>query len=1439
MAAVEVGVGYVSVVPSARGFAEALQRQIGRPTIQVGAEVGEQAGQAASRGMLSSLGTGLKAGLAAVAVAGAAVFTAAFAQAVEQNKSNAKLAAQLGLDPKQAQRLGKIAGSVYAKGYGESIDQINDSLRTLAQNGVIAANAPQKDIEALTKSATNLAEAFDVEVGDAARAAGQLIRTSMVKDAREAFDLITVGFQSGADKGQDFLDTLNEYGTQFRKAGLDGSAAVGLITQALQAGARDGDVAADAIKEFSIRAVDGSETSAEGFKALGLNALTMGQQFAQGGSAANAVLDTTLDRLRAVKDPVQQSQIAVALFGTQAEDLGQSLLAMDPSSATAALGKVGGAADRMGAALHDTATNDFEVFKRQAMQSIVAVIDREVLPVIAKVGTQLLAGLPSALATVSGALQAVGSAFAAGVNWLREYGAWLLPLGVAVAGLTITLNASAIATAAVTAVFSVYRGVILAAAAVTRGYAVVQGLLNAVMSANPIGLIITGIAALVTLLVVAYQKSDTFRAIVQAAWAGIQAGWSVLWNSVLKPGFDALMIAVQAIGAAAAWLWNTILSPVFSAIGLAARVLFAILATILIAPLMILFNALGALAGWLWDAAIKPAFDAIGAAGAWLWNSVLKPAFDAIGAGAMWLWNNGIKPAFDQARLIFQALGVIASWLWNSVIGPVFRWIGDKAMWLWTNGVKPAFEAFKLGLQTLGDKGKWLWTNIIQPVFGWIGDKASWLYDKAIKPAFDNVKRAIALVSVAFDVAKVAIGKAWDKVADLAKKPVNFILEWVYTKGIKKVWDGVAGFVGLDPLPAAPKLLAAGGTVGPGWGPAAPMQVNRPTAIVGEGNPNHPEYVIPTDPKYRGRALSLWQAAGTQLMADGGIIGGAVDWLGGAAKKIGGAVMSGVDFLSDPSKMWEKATAFLRSKIAEIGQSGLAQMLAKIPVKMLGGLKDKIISAAKNLFGGGSSADIGGSGVQRWSPVVLQALRMVGQPASLLPVVLRRMNQESGGNPAAINNWDINAKNGTPSKGLMQVIDPTFNAYAGALRGRGVWDPLANIYASMRYAMSRYGSLASAYNRPGGYANGGRPKRGELAWVGERGPELVRFGSGDTEVFDHERSMRMAAGLGTLRGFAKGTPGKRAVRAEPPKLKLTDLSAFTRSLTGSASAIGTAAKQLVMRLRLAGGAGAKLASQVSKVTAQLQGLAAKRDKVAATIATAREAAADQRQTAADFLGLSNQSSAGSAADLITGMEMQQDKLRKFQSTITSLATRGLNQDAIRQLVDMGPDSSLAKVIAGGTAADIRRINELTKSGGTLAGTFGNAMADAMYDSGKDAGKGFLTGLLSQQRDLQAAMTRLGANLLQDIKVGMGLASARPRAVAHAPATRATARIAQVATPVRRTVEAPPGPRPPAAGGLQAGDRIALRVGDRELDAYVERVVVDTLVPAAQAISGRK
>ncbi|MFJ1748498.1 transglycosylase SLT domain-containing protein [Streptomyces sp. NPDC088116] len=71
----------------------------------------------------------------------------------------------------------------------------------------------------------------------------------------------------------------------------------------------------------------------------------------------------------------------------------------------------------------------------------------------------------------------------------------------------------------------------------------------------------------------------------------------------------------------------------------------------------------------------------------------------------------------------------------------------------------------------------------------------------------------------------------------------------------------------------------------------------------------------------------------------------------------------------------------------------------------------------------------------------------------------RNIIRESAGDPAAINNWDSNAVAGTPSKGLLQVIDPTFQAYHVPGTSTDSYDPVANITAACNYAADKYGSI--------------------------------------------------------------------------------------------------------------------------------------------------------------------------------------------------------------------------------------------------------------------------------------------------------------------------------------------------------------------------------------------
>lgn len=138
-----------------------------------------------------------------------------------------------------------------------------------------------------------------------------------------------------------------------------------------------------------------------------------------------------------------------------------------------------------------------------------------------------------------------------------------------------------------------------------------------------------------------------------------------------------------------------------------------------------------------------------------------------------------------------------------------------------------------------------------------------------------------------------------------------------------------------------------------------------------------------------------------------------------------------------------------------------------------------------------SGDSVGGSGVERWRNVAIRALKMTGQYSTAnLNALLNQMRTESNGNPKAINLWDPNAMKGTPSKGLMQVIDPTFKAYAMPGFNSNIYDPLSNILASIRYALATYGSLTNAY-RGVGYENGGIITKEHIARVGEGNKEEV------------------------------------------------------------------------------------------------------------------------------------------------------------------------------------------------------------------------------------------------------------------------------------------------------------------------------------------------------------
>ncbi|MGW0585035.1 aggregation-promoting factor C-terminal-like domain-containing protein, partial [Streptomyces sp. NPDC002920] len=413
-------------------------------------------------------------------------------------------------------------------------------------------------------------------------------------------------------------------------------------------------------------------------------------------------------------------------------------------------------------------------------------------------------------------------------------------------------------------------------------------------------------------------------------------------------------------------------------------------------------------------------------------------------------------------------------------------------------------------------------------------------------------------------------------------------------------------------------------------------------------------------------------------------------------------------------------------------------------------------------------------------------------------------NGESGWNERALNK-------SSGAYGIPQSLPASKMASAG-----GDWktNPATQIKWGLSYIASRYGNPLNAYSAwlgrsPHWYAKGTEGAAKGLAWVGEKGPELVNFKGGE-DVLSHKQSIAFATANGIrLPGYASGTiqnagdrvrrdrqrvedakdavaaakrrhkgvdAAEKKLQAAQKELKAAELAlrnaqrsakvsisntiatGLLKTLsTGTSSAITSAVKSLATKLLNAGFD--QTAKSVLSKGSKLASLADKKASVAATIATAKQFATDQASSIKDFLSISG-TSATSVTALISQMTGQQKTAGDLTKLTSSLRARGASADLLAQLAEAGPGSQLATILGASNVSDeqIRQLNRLMTSGNKLADSFGKTMADAMYDSGKDAARGFLTGLTGQQKDLQKAMDALAASLIKSIKMALKIKS---------------------------------------------------------------------------------
>lgn len=230
--------------------------------------------------------------------------------------------AQTGIAKNESAEWKKALEDIYKGNYGESFEDIANSM-ALASQELYEFDSSQ--IKAVTENALALRDTFGVEVNESIRASKALI-TQFGISADEAYNLMAQGAQNGLDFSGELVDNINEYSVQFGKLGLSAEDMFNIFQSGADAGAWNLDKIGDAVKEFSIRAIDGSNTTIEGFTKLGLNSDEMAKKFAAGGDTAKKAFYETIDAIKAMDDPVQQSIVGVDLFGTMWEDLGPEVV---------------------------------------------------------------------------------------------------------------------------------------------------------------------------------------------------------------------------------------------------------------------------------------------------------------------------------------------------------------------------------------------------------------------------------------------------------------------------------------------------------------------------------------------------------------------------------------------------------------------------------------------------------------------------------------------------------------------------------------------------------------------------------------------------------------------------------------------------------------------------------------------------------------------------------------------------------------------------------------------------------------------------------------------------------------------------------------------------------------------------------------------------------
>ncbi len=344
----------------------------------------------AAREQMEGMKGTMKAGLAAGALAAGAGM---LKLASDVDSSQKRIQAQLGVTGDEAKNLSKITRNLWKEGFGENMDEVRNGLIQVRQN---IKGLNDGELEEVTRSALTLAEVFDADVNEVARAGSNVMKGFGVS-SKEAFDLMAWGAQNGLNFSNEMFDNLSEYAPLYKKMGFSAKEYFQLLKQGAESGVYNLDYINDAMKEFQIRIKDESKSTRQAMGFLSESTQAVWNKMREGKGTVKDVHNAVIKELQGMDDQVQANMIGVALYGTKWEDL--------EADSMYSLGNIDGAIKGVNGSM-DKASKANESLARRAKASY-----REFLDALTPLGSSLLGFAERILPKVEKGVSAVTNAF--------------------------------------------------------------------------------------------------------------------------------------------------------------------------------------------------------------------------------------------------------------------------------------------------------------------------------------------------------------------------------------------------------------------------------------------------------------------------------------------------------------------------------------------------------------------------------------------------------------------------------------------------------------------------------------------------------------------------------------------------------------------------------------------------------------------------------------------------------------------------------------------------------------------------------------------------------------------------------------------------------------------------------------------------------------------